>query len=115
APAAMWWRGEIGRVRLDQQPIERQLGGDCSKRIRILERKDAGERYVKPELDAEERELPAGREAMQDGGEGSPPRLLPEDRSDAVIGLASMDDERQLRAPRRLDVTQEPDPLRLAG
>ena len=93
--AAMRHRRKIGCVGLDEEPIERQLGGDRAERLRALEGNDAGEGHIEAELDPEESEVAAGGEAVQDGGEGPPPRLLAEDRADVGV-----DDGRQADLPR---------------
>ena len=107
ALAAEFAGGEIRRVGLDQDAVGRQSGRDGAQLIGALEGQDPRERDMEPERDRGARELGAGGEAMQHGGEGALPCLLGQDARHVGIGLARMDDQRQAGLARRGDVAAE--------
>ena len=59
-------RREIGRVGLDQQPLQRQVARDRPQRLGVLEGHDPGKRDVKPDFQCSFSEFPPGAEAMDD-------------------------------------------------
>ena len=107
ALAAVLARRQIGRIRLHQQPVERHRLRHLAQRLGFLERHDAGEGDVEPQLQPGARQRRAAGEAVQDRGKRAPRHLLAQDGGRIVVGVARVDDERQLRRPRRGDVAAE--------
>ena len=114
ALAAVFAGRQIGRIRLHQQPVERDSLRHLAQGLGLLERHDAGERDVEAEIEPRARQLGAAGEAVQHGRKGAPRHLLAQDRGRIIVGVARMDDKRQLRYARRGDVVAEALRLRLA-
>lgn len=87
APAQRLWR-QIGRIGLDQEPVERHLLGDVAQGAGILEGHNPREGDIAAEREPSPRKLrPAGK-AMQHEGKGALRGLLFEDARHVVIGVA---------------------------
>src|SRR6266545_1052605 len=100
-------RGEIGRIRLDEDAIRRQALRDGAQFVRPLESYDPGKRDEETERNRTAREIMAAGEAMEDGGESAPPRFLLQYSRHVLVGLARMNDERQAGCARDGDVIAE--------
>ncbi len=89
ALAAIGYRGEIGGIGLDQQPVERQVAHDRPQLLGVAERDDAGNRDVEAER---ERRFGQGATAAEAVHHTRRRPLLFEDPGDFVIRLAGMND-----------------------
>ena len=97
ALAAVLAGRQIGRVGLHQEAVERHGLRHLAQGLGFLERDDAGEGDVEPQLQPRARQLGAAGEAVQHGGKGTPRHLLAQDGGRVGIGVAGVDDQRQLR------------------
>ena len=105
--AALRHRREVGRVGLDQQPVERDVAHDGAQGLGRLEGDDARDRDVHAERQRPVRHLGARAEAMDQAGEGALGVFLLEDVAGLAVGVAGMDDQRQAGLARRRDMGAE--------
>src|SRR3546814_14543159 len=95
---------EEGGVGFDEQPVLRQPFGGRLQVGGIPERHDPRDRDIEAEIERPPREIVACGEAMDDAGIGRLPHLLAEQRERVRLRLAGVDDDRQPRRLRRVDM-----------
>ena len=104
AAAAMGRRREIGRVGLDQKAVERDVARDGAQILRLLERHDAGKRDHETEAERGLGEFTRAGEAMEHSAEPPLPHFLRQDRGHVGVGVARVDDERQVELASQRDL-----------
>ena len=97
-------RREIGRVGLDEEAVERDVARDGAQILRLLERHDAGERDHEPEAKRSLGQFTRGGETMEHGAEPPLPHFLRHDRAHVGVGVARVDDQRQVKLAGERDV-----------
>src|SRR5262249_58682934 len=92
---------KMGGIGLEQDALGRKALRNRAKLIRFFEGHNPRERYEETERDRPLREIATAGEAVQDGGESSPPRFLLQYACHILVRLTRVDDEGQAGRPRR--------------
>ena len=97
-------RREEGTVGFHQQPVLRNGLGNRLQVLGILEGYDSRQRDRQAQIEDFLAELRRGREAMDERGKRPLPHLVRQDGERILLGIARMDDEREVRSSCDRDV-----------
>ena len=109
ALAAHRHRRHVGRVRLDEQALERHIAHDLGELRRVLECERPVDAEVEPQTQELARHLSAARVAVKDSGDAS--SLALQDGERIGVRLAVVDADGQVQLAREVELADEDAPL----